>query len=308
MKNKIIILTAAVIITAGFLTGCKPSEGGSPFSKAPVSDSVPAAEKSFNVRTVDVVRREISSQLTISGDVEASVSVDVYPNTSGKLSELLVEVGSYVQNKQVIARIDPAKPGMNYAESPVEAPISGTITAINADPGATLGPQMPLFTIGNISRLVITTQIPERFIYMIKTNQTAWITTSASPGVKYEARVSSISPVVNPSSRTLPVELRLIGSTPIKAGMFVGIELITSTSENTLVVPEKAVLSRDEESYVYLAQGSHVKKTTVTTGLQNKGMIEIVSGLTEGDKVVLDGITLLSDGSSVNIINNGDNR
>ena len=133
-------------------------------------------------------------------------------------------------------------------------------------------------------------------------------TTSASPGAKYEARVSSISPVVNPSSRTLQIELRLVGSTPIKAGMFVGIELITSTSENTLVVPEKAVLSRDEESYVYLAVGDRVKKTIVGTGLQNKGMIEIVSGLTDGDEVVLDGISLLSDDCRVNIINNGENR
>jgi membrane fusion protein (multidrug efflux system) len=143
---------------------------------------------------------------------------------------------------------------------------------------------------------------------MIEKGQTAWITTSAAPGEKYRARVSMISPVVNPASRTLEIELSLTGKSPIKAGMFVGIELITSTSPDSLTVPEKAIISRDDQNFVYRVIGDHSEKVIVSTGIRNMGLAEITSGLSEGDSIVLEGASLLSEGSRVKILNSGDNR
>lgn len=310
MKRKITITIIAFTAAALAVTGCMPGGApGAPGRKTSAGGEAQApVEKSFNIKTVEVEQHEISDRLTLSGDVEASVSVDVYPETSGKLSSLSVETGSWVRKDQVIAKIDPSRPGMNYAESPVAAPISGTVTAVNADPGATVSPQMPLFTIGDISRLVITTQVSERFIYMVEKGQTAWITTTASPGEKYKARVSALSPVVNPTSRTLKIELSLIEKSPVKAGMFVGIELITSTSPDSLTVPEKTVLSRDEQSFVYRINGDRAEKVVVSIGIKSGSMVEITSGLSEGDSLVLEGAALLSDGSKVKVLNNEGNR
>ncbi len=308
MKRRSIIIILAAALLLAFLSGCNPLQGRVSVVKPETSPEQPKVEKSFNVKTVTVMRQDISSKLTISGDVGASASVDVYPETSGKLIALPVETGSIVTENQVIAKIDPSRPGMNYAESPVKAPISGTVTAVNADAGATVSPQMPLVTIGDISRLVITANVPERFIYLVKKGQRALISTTAAPGMKYEAKVTTISPVVNPASRTLSIELSLTGKTPIKAGMFVGIELTTSTSENTLVVPEKAILSRDDITYVFRVNGEHVEKTTVSTGIKNNGLVEISSGLSENDRVVIEGATLVSDGSKIRILNDEESR
>lgn len=295
------------------LAGCTPAEGrsaggfpGRPGAQA--SNVQEAVEKSFNIKADTVARRDISSKLMLSGDVEASTSVDVYPEAMGKLSAVYIEVGSWVREDQVIAKVDPSKPGMKYAESPVEAPISGTITAVNADPGATVSAQMPLATIGDISKLIITTNVPERYIYMVEKGQSAWISTTAAPGETYEARVTAISPVVNPSSRTLEIELAIIEGSPIKAGMFVGIELRTSTSENSLVISEKAVLSRDEGNYVYRINDERAEKVEVSTGLRDGGFIEITGGLSEGDMIAIEGVSLLSDGAKVRILNNEDAR
>lgn len=293
-----IILLAAASLT---FTGCRPGSKAGPETAAPV-------EKSFNIKTVTVERQDISDRLTLSGDVEASTSVDVYPEASGKLSSLLVETGSYVRADQTIAKIDPSRPGMNYAESPVIAPISGTVTQINADPGATVGPQMPLFTIGDISRLIITTRVPERFIYVVENGQTAWISTTAAPGELYKAKISSISPVVNPVSRTLGIELSIVDKAPIKAGMFVGIDLITTTSADSLTIPEKAILSRDDQNYVYRINGDRAEKIIVTCGIKNNGLIEITSGLYENDIVALEGVSLLSDNSKIKILDSEGNR
>ncbi|MBI9107489.1 MAG: efflux RND transporter periplasmic adaptor subunit [Spirochaetales bacterium] len=308
MKRKLIIITsiAAALVFAGCVPGGGRSAGTS--KSMPGENTTAVVEKSFNIKTTTAQRQDISDRLTLSGDVEAASSVDVYPNTTGQLSQLIVETGTWVKKNQVLAKIDPSRPGMNYAESPVEAPISGTVTQINSDPGATVSPQMPLLTIGDISRLVITTQIPERFIYMVENGQTAWITSTAYPGVKYRAKVSSISPVVNPASRTLKIKLSLSEKAPLKAGMFVGIDLITTTSRDSLTIPEKALLSRDDQSYVYRINNGHAEKVSVTSGIKNNGLVEITSGLSENDILAIEGVTLLSDGSKINIIGSEGNR
>ncbi|HAK46405.1 MAG TPA: efflux RND transporter periplasmic adaptor subunit [Spirochaeta sp.] len=310
MKKKLIITIITITAATLVFTSCMPG-GRRPFGAPgtkPDADMTVPAEKSFNIKTITVMRQDISDRLTLSGDVEASTSVDVYPNTSGQLSLLTVETGSWVRKDQMLAKIDPSRPGMNYAESPVEAPISGTITQINADPGATVSPQMPLFTIGDISRLVITAHVPERFIYMVESGQTAWITTTAYPGEKYRAVISSTSPVVNPVSRTLKIELSLSEKAPVKAGMFVGIDLITTTSEDSLTIPEKAMLSRDNQTYVYRINGDRSEKVNVTCGIKNDGLIEVTTGLKDGDILAIEGATLLSDGSKVNVLDNEGNR
>lgn len=305
MKRKLTITIITIAAAVLILAGCTPPQRRG--ARNPAEAQTPV-EQSFNIKTAVVERSDISSKLMLSGDVEASASVDVYPETGGKLSVLYIETGSWVSKGQVIAKVDPSKPGRNYAESPVEAPISGTVTAINSDPGATVNAQMPLVTIGDISSLVITTNVPERYIYMVEKGQTAWVTTTASPGKEYEARVSSIAPVVNPTSRTLQIKLNIIGNTPIKAGMFVGIELRTSTSKDSLIIPEKAILSRDEETFVYRVTGNRVEKTFVSTGIKDSGWVEITEGLSEDELVATEGVSLLSDGAMIRILSNGDGR
>ncbi|MBN2627774.1 MAG: efflux RND transporter periplasmic adaptor subunit [Spirochaetales bacterium] len=261
-------------------------------------------DKRFNVKTVLTARQELSSYINLSGDVEASGKVDVYPSAAGKILSLPAKLGDYVAKDQVLAQVDPSMPGMNYAASPVKAPIAGTVTAVNVDLGQTVSQQVPVVTIGQLRELKITSQVPERFIYQVKKGQRAVITTSAAPDKLFEARVAELSPVVNQTSRTMKITLTMEGNTPIKAGMFVSVKLITSTSADALTIPEGALIVRNEEKFVFLVDGETVTKTVVATGKESSGFIEILSGLNEGDEIVTEGKTLLSDGSKVRIVNN----
>ncbi len=132
--------------------------------------------------------------------------------------------------------------------------------------------------------------------------QSAEISTTAAPGRIYRAKVTSISPVVNPVTRTLQVKLSLTEDSPVKAGMFVGIRLVTSTAENALMVPEKALVRRSGETFVFRVQGDTVEQVPVTLGLQGSGTVEILTGLDRGDRVVTEGASLLSPGSRVKVI------
>ncbi len=295
------VKTAAVLTAVIIISGCGAAAVSQEGVRTAGTEQV--IDKRINVRTAEAQIGSISNRLILSGDVEASSSVDVYPSVAGKITSLLIEAGDYVSKGQVLAKVDQARPGMNYAESPVEAPVSGTVTAVNADTGATVSQQMALFSIGNIDSLIIKTQVPERFIYMVEKGQKANISTTASPGTYYQAIITSIAPVVNPTSRTLSIELEITGKTPIKAGMFVGIELITSTRKSAVILPEKAVLTRDEYSYVYRVSDEKAERVIVETGIEDNEFVEIISGIDEGDIVVTEGAALLSAGSGVKIIN-----
>ena len=296
-KRTIQILTGAV--TLGLLLA---SCGNVPGKKGETAEQE-QVDKRFNIKTSLVIRQELLSYIVLSGDVEATGTIDVYPNAAGKIISLPVSLGDYVRKDQIIGQIDPSMPGMNYASSPIKAPISGTITAVNMEMGQTVSQQMAVATIGQLDELEITTQVPERFINQVEKGQKAIVSSSASDRT-FEARVTELSPVVNQSSRTMAIKLKMDGNNFVKAGMFVSIRLITSTSPNALTIPENALIVRNDDRFVFLIDGETAVKTSVTTGKESSGFIEILSGLNEGDEIATEGKTLLSYGSKVRIVNN----
>jgi membrane fusion protein, multidrug efflux system len=294
--------TIGILLLAASFTSCnKLSEKNIEEADSRAGNAV-LIEKTYNVRAVTVGSGDFSSFIDLSGDVEASVSVDVFPDTSGKLVNLEVKPGNYVKENQILAQVDPSKPGMSYESSPVKAPISGTVTAVNIDPGTSIGPQTSILTIGQLSELLIITRVPERFLYMVEKGQTAIISTSSAPGELISAVVTEISPVVNPVSRTLELKLKISDQSRLKAGMFVGVRLFTSSRKNIITVPEKSIIHRNSESYVYRIKDGTVEKIIVSLGMESEGSFEIKEGINKGDRIVTDGVSLLIDGSKINII------
>ncbi|MDR2898063.1 MAG: biotin/lipoyl-binding protein, partial [Spirochaetaceae bacterium] len=88
------------------------------------------AETRFAVNTLKVSEGTLDDYLEFGGDVVASSSVDVVPDASGRLAVLHVAVGDRVNRNQIIAEIDPSRPGMTYSLAPVRAPIEGTVTSL----------------------------------------------------------------------------------------------------------------------------------------------------------------------------------
>ena len=103
----------------------------------------------------EAVSGQITDLLEVNGDVIPDSSVDLYADNSGKLSRLYVELGDYVRKGQIIAEVDPSKPGMSYTANPVKAAISGTVTSLPMDIGATVSTQVPLATVGQLQHLQV---------------------------------------------------------------------------------------------------------------------------------------------------------
>lgn len=267
----------------------------------------------FGVNTFVVSANNLDEYLEFGGDVQAKSTVDALPDATGKLVSLKVEVGQYVQKNQVIAEIDPSRPGMNYSVSPVKAPVSGTIVSLPFSVGAMMSPSMSLAKISSTNQLEISISVAERFISKIAMGQKATLRFDAYPNEVFHAKVVQISPVLDTSTRTMKVTLAMDPPDKrIKVGMYARIKLITDSKKDALAIPYSALITRLGEQCLFVLspdfseqEGKEVysvKMIKPQVGIRVDDKVEIVGGLNPGDEIVVKGQTLLEDGSKINVI------
>ena len=264
----------------------------------------------FAVNTTTAVKGQIQDYIALSGDIVAGSTVDVYSDAAGKVVEVYVSVGRWVNRGQNIAAVDPSRPGMTYQLGYATAPISGTVVALPAQVGMTISQAVPLARISGGSGLEIKLNVAERFISKMALNLPCEITLDAWPGEVFQGRVGEIAPTLDPASRTM--EIRVYVNNPgnrLKSGMFAKVRIITERKSNIVKIPASALLSRFGEQYVYVVEEDPenpgqtvVRKRNIVPGIQIDGILEIQSGLEPDEEIVVRGQTLLDDGSRVNVV------
>jgi multidrug efflux pump subunit AcrA (membrane-fusion protein) len=267
-------------------------------------------ETVFAVSVTEAVRGELNDYLEVNGDVAAKTTVDAYPDNSGKLTELIAEIGDYVRKGEVIARVDPSRPGQQFEASPVEAPIAGTVINLPLQEGSTVSPQAAVARISTMYDLEIRTSVAEKFISRIEVGQPVSAAFEAFPGRSYRGRVREVSPTVDPVARTLDVKIDLIGQAEgLKAGMFGDVRIVTAQKENVVKIPADCLVERFEEDFIFVLTGdpaegetAAVERRPIETGIEIDRKLEVRSGLENGERVVYRGQTLLEDGSAVRVV------
>ena len=295
-------LLTAIFTSALIFASCTP--GGSRRPSTPDSQ-----ESALAVDAPPIEPTGIRRTISVNGEIEALSSVDVLPASGGELIEILVGVGDRVARDQVVARVDPSRPGQVFTPSPVRAPISGTVTRLSARVGAQVSTQSPIARIATTDRLQIVTPIPERFIEGVAIDQQAIVRFDAFPSREYEARVSRLAPVVDPQARTLETILSLTAvDSRVRPGLFARVEIVLVERPAALTVPGAAIVQRDGDPHVYIANPDSGRATLrrVTTGIESDGRVEVRSGVEEGERVVIRGQNLLDDGALVRIIGTDD--
>ena len=332
MKTRQILRVAAAgigLLTIFFLLGCKPQipEGS---AGAPKSSSVqPTPEPSskpigqdpsglrkeepsqvFAVNTTKAVAGELIDYIELNGDVLTKSTVDIYPDTFGKVSKLLINVGDRIEKDQVIAEIDPSKPGMIFVPSPVKSPIAGTVSNIPVYVGSTIIQGMPIARVTTTDNLEIRTEVAERFIGKMRIGLEALVSFEAFPGEVFRGSVTELSPLVDPASRTLEIKVRLNRQdSRIRPGMFAALKLITERKWGVVKIPVDCLVRRYGGTFVFVVKddpaastGKRVERRQVTPGVQIDEKLEILKGLRPGEVIVFMGQSLLEDNSVVRIV------
>jgi len=285
--------------------GFKPPEGANPpgGTEFPMMGFGMGGDAAVAVTTIRASSGSIAQSLKLGGEVVTQDSVNAFADIAGKVSSILVDVADTVSKGQVIAKVDPSRPGQEYTESSVQAPIGGTVTAVPIRVGETISNVTPIATIGRLDALEIETHIPERFISQVRIGTPAVISLAAWPGETFEASVVELSPVVNPTSRTLEATLvlnRYDGR--IKSGMYASVQLITQEKHGIITLPSDCVVTRDGHNVVYVVAEDKAVERPVQLGISAEGMAEIVNGVAVDEEIVCSGQSLLSDGAQVQVI------
>jgi membrane fusion protein, multidrug efflux system len=302
-KSKIpgLLITLAVLIIAAGVVFLLTQKSNAKKEQTATEEN---DEQIFAVNTTLAVEGQIRDYLYVNGDIIAQEFVDIYPDTAGKITEILSELGDYVRKGDILAYIDPSRPGMNFAKSPVNSPISGTITSFPGTIGSTVTQQAPMATIGDLANLQVRTYISERKISHIALGMPAELTFEAYPGEIFSAVITELSPVVDPSSRTMEIKLDLISRDKrIKSGMFSKIKITTSVKEDIVKIPSDCINERFGEKFVYVISIDGIaERRNITEGIRINDISEILSGLSIDEQVVIQGQTLLDDGVKVKVI------
>lgn len=258
----------------------------------------------FAVNTTKAVKGQLLDYLEINGDVITESRVDVYAEVMGKLTTLNVNIGDRVKKDAVIGEVDPSRPGMKYAKSTIKSPITGTITSLTINVGSTVSPGVPVATVSKMDNLRIQTFVAERFISKMKIGIDAIIRFEAFPGELFYASVSELSPVVDPFTRTMEVNLDFKRRyDKIKAGMFAEVKIITEKKKNIIKIPADCLVKRYGGYFVFVIKDSeYVEQRAVTTGILIDNKLEIIKGLKPGEEIVIRGQTLLEDNAKIKII------
>jgi len=303
-RNQIWI--AAILLVPTIFLSCFSGEspGGPPSSGQATAGDTPVEEKIFIVRTVEVSVGDLENRISLSGEVYATGRVNVVPDINGLLTKVLVNPGDTVYANQIIAYVDPSKPGMSYAESPVRSKTSGTVTSVPAVSGNQVSVQSVIAEIGNLNRLDVDIKVPEKYLSSLKPGLTGWISSRAFPDTEQSARVTEVSPVVDPRSRTVLITLAPDSTENLRPGQAVSVDLVLNIREAALTVPFSAVTERQDGVGVFVAAGEKASWRLITTGINEGGYIEVTEGLTVDDEVIVAGFEDLTDGSSIQILDN----
>jgi RND family efflux transporter MFP subunit len=192
---------------------------------------------------------------------------------------------------------------IRLGQTEIASPLTGIVATRFVDAGAVVSSTTPIFLILDLSTMLTVVNVPERDINKIGVGSSAKVTVDALAGEEFAGRVVRISPILDPQTRTAPVEIELENAGEhLKAEMFARVDLNLATEREVLLVPRDALVYRNDRQGVFVVDGETARFQPVATGLTEGDMVEIVDGVTEQDIVVSRGANLLQNGDRIQVL------
>lgn len=187
------------------------------------------------------------------------------------------------------------------ASATLTAPIDGVVTELAVREGAAFMPGAALFRINGLKTVWVNAQIPEAQVSMIPVGSSVTAHATAWPDMAFKGRVAALLPQVDSQTRTLSV--RVVVENPefkLAPGMFVSLDFEGKADQEFLVVPSEAVIPTGERNVVIVArEGGGFDVAEVSVGMEVEGRTAILSGLEEGQPIVLSGQFLIDSEASL---------
>lgn len=361
------VIAVSAIVISGLFRGGEREEA---------AEGVPVA--------VAVVEEgSITDELSLTGNIEAAVDVDLYSKVAGRLEELKKEAGDRVGKGEVLALIDDEdlearlnqaraeldvaraelkKAGADlhrekrarervmrlyesgvesedlfdkadtayksalaayelaesnvwkreahleqirilFDETTLESPVDGLVARKYVDAGAMISTTTPILKVVNVRTVDVVVSVPEVKISAVRTGSPASVLVDAYPNEDFSGEVSRVSPWVDLKTRSSSVEVTIDNPEHLlKPGMFARVTLKLAQRDAVPLIPKDAILLSGGASTVFVVENGVARSRRIRTGMGKGNIIEVLEGLTVGEKIIVRGQSVLADGSEVEVV------
>ena len=205
---------------------------------------------------------------------------------------------------QLTSKISQAESGLaqvavNKSYTEVKAPFTGIVVERKAEPGMLASPGMPILVIEQAGAYRLEAAVEESRIASVKAGSKVTVRLD-SLGRDIEARVSEIVPAMDPVSRTFTARIDLPSSPLIRSGLFAR-AMFPAGEKDSLTVPATAVRDQGQVQSVFVADNGFARVRLIKTGAHADNAVEVLSGLSPGDRVVANPPAALTDGSKIEV-------
>jgi RND family efflux transporter MFP subunit len=183
----------------------------------------------------------------------------------------------------------------------IKAPFTGTITDIPYyTPDVRVDANAPMVKVMDYSKLYIDINLAEKYMNVIKTGQAVKITNYTFPNDTLLGTISQLSPAIDADTRTFK-GIVLVNNPKLllRPGMYAKGNIVVASGKNTIVIPKEIILTKQQGNVVYVVNKGIANERFVQFGLDNPLEVEIISGLKQGDRLVIKGYETLRDGAKI---------
>ncbi len=224
--------------------------------------------------------------------------------------QALFEEGGVTEKELELARRTALDTRLNYEAAQLRAdklnlraPISGIISSLQSGSKGTYVPVgFQLCSIMDYGTVVVDASLPNTDMDRIRHGQQVNISNYSLEGEIFTGKVTSIDPTIDPRTRTFTVSIEARNpNLRLRPGMFVKADIIIKHQPEAVIIPRSAIQTRDNRSVVFVVEGVSAEMREITEGISTREEVEIVEGLNEGERLVIEGHETLRDKSKVRV-------
>ncbi len=215
------------------------------------------------------------------------------------------QIGTEVQLLQAKANYESAVAGKAALVAQrnmfrIVSPISGTVDAVNIKVGDMAAPGVSGMRIVDMDKMKAEANLGENYLGKVKKGDEV-ILVFPDINDSIVSKISYVGQAVNPISRAFTVEVKLGADKKLRPNMSCKMKIANYTNNNVITVPVSLIQKTGEGEMIYVASGNKAKAVMVSTGQNSNGMVEILSGLEAGEKVIVAGYEELDNGAPISI-------
>lgn len=267
------------------------------------------AEEGSRVRKgqllVEIDSRELQAQER-AADASFKLAESTWRRTEQLFAGKIITVVEYDRDRAALesarAALDGLRTRLGYAQ--VLSPIDGVVTEKRVEAGDVVANQARLFTVADVAQLVTRVKVSELEVRSLRVGDTVPVSVDALGGERVTGRIRRVFPSADTATRLVPVEVALGGAAlqRLRPGYTVRVTFALDQRGDAMLVPSRSVSGPVGSRAVYVVHEGKITRRAVAVGPDLDGKMEVMTGLTTGDSVIVSGSSLLREGGMARVV------